>query len=66
MQPTRLKWRARLRDFFLLTFVVLLYLGTAGQVLTHLGGHPLSFALWWLVKLAGASLTVVTPILPDD
>ena len=63
MQPTRLKWRARLRDFFLLTFVVLLYLGTAGQVLTHLGGHPLSFALWWLVKLAGASLTVVTPIL---
>ena len=42
---------------------LLCFLGTAGQLMTHLGGHPAYFAGWWLVKMTVSALVVIVPIL---
>lgn len=42
---------------------LLCFLGTVGQLMTHLNGHPAYFAGWWLVKMAVSALVVIVPIL---
>lgn len=61
LQPVWIDWRSRFRVRFFILFTIIVFGGTAAQVLTNATGHPGLFVGWWLAKLAVASLTVAAP-----